>query len=171
MKNINIFARQLYNDKIDNVDDVVYNKGYNIFNELYKTALYNYLEGLFKVKPEAFGDVIDNDYISAFEEKNIIIQKKSYNYSDPISIYIRSKEYPFEAYTIDLTPYWEQYIYLPENIEVIYNIENNSNNLELIYIDYVRNYAIVEDRYLGVKHKVALDKVPSNIKISKSFFK
>lgn len=171
MKNINIFARQLYNDKIDNVDDVIYNKGYKVFNELYKTALYNYLEGLFKVKPEVFGNVIDNDYISAFEEKNIIIQKKSYNYSDPISIYIRSKEYPFEAYTVDLTPFWEPYEYIPKGIDIIYNLENNSNNLELIYIDYVRNYAIVEDRYLGVKNKVALDKVPSNIKISKSFFK
>lgn len=169
MKNVNIFARQLYNDKIDNVDDVVYNKGYNIFNELYKTALYNYLEGLFKVKPEVFGDVIDNDYISAFEEKNIIIQKKSYNYSDPISIYIRSKEYPFTSYTVDLTSYWESYEYIPKGIDIIYNLENNSNNFELIYIDYVRNYAIVEDRYLGVKHKVALDNVPSNIKISKSF--
>ena len=44
MKNVNIFARQLYNDKIDNVDDVVYDKGYNIFNELYKAALYKFFD-------------------------------------------------------------------------------------------------------------------------------
>lgn len=168
MENTNLFVRQVYNDKIDNVDDVVYNKGYKIFNELYKTALNNYLKDLFLINPNVFGEVTDNNYIEAFEEKNVIIQKKSYNYTDPISIYIRSKEYPFKSYTLDLTPYWESYEYIPEGIDIIYNLENNPNNLELVYIDYVRNYAIVNDRYLGVRHKIALDKVPSNIKISNS---
>lgn len=168
MENTNLFVRQIYNDKIDNVDDVVYNKGYKIFNELYKTALNNYLKDLFLINPNVFGEVTDNNYIGAFEEKNVIIQKKSYNYTDPISIYIRSKEYPFKSYTLDLTPYWESYEYIPDGIDIIYNLENNPNNLELVYIDYVRNYAIVNDRYLGVRHKIALDKVPSNIKISNS---
>lgn len=168
MENTNLFVRQVYNDKIDNVDDVIYNKGYKIFNELYKTALDNYLKDLFLINPNVFGEVTDNNYIEAFEEKNVIIQKKSYNYTDPISIYIRSKEYPFKSYTLDLTPYWESYEYIPEGIDIIYNLENNPNNLELVYIDYVRNYAIVNDRYLGVRHKIALDKVPSNIKISNS---
>lgn len=168
MENTNLFVRQVYNDKIDNVDDVVYNKGYKIFNELYKTALNNYLKDLFLINPNVFGEVTDNNYIDAFEEKNVIIQKKSYNYTDPISIYIRSKEYPFKSYTLDLTPYWESYEYIPGDIDVIYNLENNPNNLELVYIDYVRNYAIVNDRYLGVRHKISLDKVPSNIKISNS---
>lgn len=168
MENTNLFVRQIYNDKIDNVDDVVYNKGYKIFNELYKTALNNYLKDLFLINPNVFGEVTDNNYIEAFEEKNVIIQKKSYNYTDPISIYIRSKEYPFKSYTLDLTPYWESYEYIPEGIDIIYNLENNPNNLELVYIDYVRNYAIVNDRYLGVRHKIPLDKVPSNIKISNS---
>lgn len=168
MENTNLFVRQVYNDKIDNVDDIVYNKGYKIFNELYKTALNNYLKDLFLINPSVFGEVTDNNYIEAFEEKNVIIQKKSYNYTDPISIYIRSKEYPFKSYTLDLTPYWESYEYIPEGIDIIYNLENNPNNLELVYIDYVRNYAIVNDRYLGVRHKIPLDKVPSNIKISNS---
>lgn len=168
MENTNLFVRQVYNDKIDNVDDVVYNKGYKIFNELYKAALNNYLKDLFLINPNVFGEVTDNNYIEAFEEKNVIIQKKSYNYTDPISIYIRSKEYPFKSYTLDLTPYWESYEYIPGDIDIIYNLENNPNNLELVYIDYVRNYAIVNDRYLGVRHKIPLDKVPSNIKISNS---
>lgn len=154
---------------IKNYNDLMYDSSPVKFND-YVTNKYNiihkelYEEALKKLFIYLNIDInnVNNNYK--------IIEIKNTEFFLPSSVILISKTFPFNKETYDLTNYWPEYIFNKYNInDINYNIEKY-NDLEIIYIDYIKGIVVMESRYNNVKLNVSFDLIDKdNIKIGESY--
>lgn len=146
----------LYKDKVDNVYNVVNNKGYNINKQLYDVALKNYIKQfcfLHNITSEEFNEIFN------------IVKIPNYEYDKPCSIIQQNvlNNTNFKTqYIIDLTAYWPNYEYkATADKTIVIDSENNFGEDKVEYIDYVRGEAIVFNSYTGIRRALPIKNITS----------
>ncbi len=84
-------------------------------------------------------------------------------YDTPGKVQVVSKEYPYKRTTVDLTDYWEPYMF-KDGCSYLAIDEMTVASAEVKYRDYVRGYAEMESRITGYQYTAALKDVPVTAK-------
>lgn len=147
----------MYDSSPVKFNDYINNKYNIIHKELYECAL-----------KKLFNNLNINENI--INDKYKIIEIKNKEFFMPSSIILIDREFPFKKEIYDLTQYWPEYIFNKNNYnDINYNIEKY-NDLEIVYIDYVKGIVIMESRYNNIKINVSFDLIDyNNIKIGESY--
>lgn len=120
----------------------------DIHYQLYQTALSAYLSA----------------YNLSFDTYRCIEIPSAY-YNTPSKVEMICKEFPYKRYTVDLTPYWGQYMFNDKASYLAVDVDDMTvNTAELKYCDYVNGRVEMESRITGVKYVTSLKDIPNDVK-------
>lgn len=156
--NIKNYNNLIYDNSPVKFNDYISNKYNIIHNELFNNALLKLIK-----------DININNIETLYNNFKVIEIKNSEFYL-PSTVILISKTFPHSKKEYDLSKYWNEYVFNKNNInDIKYNLEN-FKNLEIIYIDYVKGFVIMESRQDNVIINVDFDMIdPNNIKIGESY--
>ena len=101
-------------DKYIPVKDIVSNKYSNVHKELFNNALLKCINIMYP-------DININDFLNT----HIITESNFTKYCYPSSAIIKNMEFPFESIEVDLSDYWDTYVFSKKE-DVSINIDNAS---------------------------------------------
>lgn len=127
------------------VDDIVNNRYDNVHRQLYAHALDRYF---------SYAAISPDDYHT--------LELPSSYFDSPSKVKLVRKEYPYKSKVIDLTPYWEEYKFSNDTLQVMID-DDTVNSAEIKYKDYVRGTAEMQSRLTGVKFNISLKDVNDNM--------
>ena len=143
-------------DKYIPVKDIVSNKYSNVHKELFNIALSKYINITYP------GINID-DFLS----RHIITESNFTKYCYPSSAIIKNMDFPFESIEVDLSDYWDTYVFSKkEDVSINIDPDNNFAISEINYIDYMRNKITKINRYAGIKFRTSLNNELGNTPLS-----
>ena len=134
------------------VGEILDKKYDDIHDQMYHAALSAYF---------AAYNPVDYDY--SYDYKCIEIPAAYYDNASKVQVI--SKTYPYKRFTVDLSPYWGEYMFKDKaSYTSIDTDEMTVKTAEIKYRDYVKGYAEMESRLTGVKYTVSLKDVPNDIR-------
>ncbi len=155
-------------NKIKNYNDLIYDTRpvqvseylsdkYNIVHkQLFNNAVETYLKT----------NNIDN---GVFYQNNKVIELKNDEYWKPSKLIILSREYEngFTKTVVDLTLYWNTELSFQNKTYKNIKFDNeNINDFEITYIDYVKGKATIKSKTTDKEYKIDFDDIDSNMRIS-----
>lgn len=155
-------------NKIKNYNDLIYDTRpvqvseylsdkYNIVHkQLFNNAVETYLKT----------NNIDN---GVFYQNNKVIELKNDEYWKPSKLIILSREYEngFTKTVVDLTLYWNTELSFQNKTYKNIKFDNeNINDFEITYIDYVKGKATIKSKTTDKEYKIDFDDIDSNMGIS-----
>lgn len=155
-------------NKIKNYNDLIYDTRpvqvseylsdkYNIVHkQLFNNAVETYLKT----------NNIDN---GVFYQNNKVIELKNDEYWKPSKLIILSREYEngFTKTVVDLTEYWNTELSFQNKTYKNIKFDNeNINDFEITYIDYVKGKATIKSKTTDKEYKIDFDDIDSNMGIS-----
>ena len=159
-------------NKIKNYNDLIYDTRpvqvseylsdkYNIVHkQLFNNAVETYLKT----------NNIDN---GVFYQNNKVIELKNDEYWKPSKLIILSREYEngFTKTVVDLTLYWNTELSFQNKTYKNIKFDNeNINDFEITYIDYVKGKATIKSKTTDKEYKIDFDDIDSNMRISDELF-
>ena len=109
---------------------------------------------------------IDN---GVFYQNNKVIELKNDEYWKPSKLIILSREYEngFTKTVVDLTLYWNTELSFQNKTYKNIKFDNeNINDFEITYIDYVKGKATIKSKTTDKEYKIDFDDIDSNMRIS-----
>lgn len=133
-------------EKYISVKDIATDKFINIHNELFNDALSKYVKNTYSVE------------LSDFLKTHLITETGFTKYCYPSKVIIKNKEYPFNAETIDLSKYWNIYVFgKKDDTAINVNPEENHGISEISYVDYMRAKVTKINRYADIEFRTSID--------------
>lgn len=157
------YSDLMYNSGPVRAYDYISEKYTNIHKQIYDRALEKLITN------ELVGEGKLCETFDELKTKYCFIELKKDEYYKPSKVVVKQTVYPFEAYTYDLSEYWDNYQYKEEFKELKdYWIDEDSvRDAELIYIDYIKGKGKFKSRYTGKEFWADFKFINQDTKISK----
>lgn len=140
-----------------------------IHDELYLDALNKFLDDVDNNKDKygQFKNYTDkNDII----ENTKIIEIKMKEYWIPSSIIVICKKYPYKRKKYSLEPYWNTYQDKSKiQVSNIKMLDEEINDAEILYLDYINGKAKVESRMNDIQFNVDFEYITEDTMISEEY--
>jgi hypothetical protein len=134
------------------VGEILDKKYDNIHYQMYQDALSAY-----------FAAYHSADYDYSYDYR--CIELPSAYYDNASKVQIISKTFPYKCFTVDLSPYWGDYMFKDKaSYTCIDADEMTVKTAEVKYRDYVKGYAEMESRITGAKYNVSLKDLPNDVR-------
>ena len=177
MSKINNYNKLVNNNRVVSVSDIINEKELNIHDQIFKTALLNFIEK--NSGENQMFSFFTNKTIDELYKYFIVIENRGQDYAEPSTVKLFSKnlnENKPKAILINLGEkdangnylYWPEYLYkYTTSLPIQFNYdEYNEEYNELVYIDYVRGEATVFNKLKNAYLQIPLSAINEDTNIS-----
>ena len=175
------YDKLIYKSSVNDTSKYISEKLDNVHNELFMAALekaFNImkLEQNYKSEIcEAFGlehaDDINSITIDEFLKEYKMKEIKNDEYFKPSKVIFKRKRFPYDKYEINLSQTWNDFQYTIINKsfkEKLFDLDN-TNNLKVIYIDYVNGKSKLRDKITGNEYWIDNNYLNGEVELDDSF--
>lgn len=159
----------IYSSRPVKFTEYITNQYDKIHDELYTDALNKFLDDVSNNidKFEQFKNYSDKTDII---ENTKIFEIKMKEYWMPSSILVMCKKYPYRRKKYSLEDYWNNYQDKSKiKINNIKLLDEEINDAEILYLDYVNGKAKVESRLNDIQFEIDFDYINEDTKISDEY--